>query len=89
MYYPLTTTQGDRFASCENIVSGPRPRLSQTPLPPPPPPPPPAPPHPPPPPPPPPPQPVLNQTIIKLGSGRGDFIQCKRRLQYCAKIENT
>ena len=72
MYYPLTTTQGDRFASCENIVSGPRPRLSQTPLPR-----------------PPPPQPVLNQTIIKLGSGRGDFIQCKRRLQYCAKIENT
>ena len=33
----------------------------------------------------------LNHTIIKLGSGRGggDFIQCKRRLQFCAKIENT
>ena len=30
--YPLTTTQGDRFASCENIVSGPRPRLFRAPL---------------------------------------------------------
>ena len=26
--YPLTTTQGDRLASCENIVSRTRPRLS-------------------------------------------------------------
>ena len=37
-------------------------------------------------------EPVLqNQTIIKLGSERGgdDFIQCKRRLQFCAKIANT
>ena len=30
-YYPLTTTQGDRSASCENVVSRRRPRLSPPP----------------------------------------------------------